>query len=99
MQQTYEVANIRCGGCAATIRTALADAGFTGVKVDLMCDPRKVSADISSEEELTLFRSVLRKHGYPLCDENISLVDSAGLKAKSFVSCAIGKFSTEDDTK
>lgn len=99
MEQTFEVANIRCGGCAATIRTALTDAGFTGVKVDLMCEPRKVSAEICSDEDLELFRSVLRKHGYPLCDENISLVDSAGLKAKSFVSCAIGKFSTDDGTK
>jgi copper chaperone CopZ len=96
MQRTFEVANIRCGGCATTIRTALADAGFDGVKVDLMCEPRKVSAEIKDDEALTLFRSVLRKHGYPLCDENISLVDSAGLKAKSFVSCAIGKFSTDE---
>jgi copper chaperone CopZ len=99
MLQTFEVANIRCGGCAATIRTALSDAGFTEVRVDLMCEPRKVSAKICNDEEMALFRSVLRKHGYPLCDENISLVDSAGLKAKSFVSCAIGKFSAEEGDK
>lgn len=99
MQQSFEVANVRCGGCAATIRRALDDAGFTGVKVDLLCEPRKVTADICSEEQLIQFRAVLRKHGYPLYDENISLADSAGLKAKSFISCAVGKFTPDDGTK
>ena len=99
MLQTFEVANIRCGGCATTIRKALDIAGFTSVRVDLLCEPRKVTAEINTLEDLKLFKSVLREHGYPLVDEEVSFVDSASLKAKSFVSCAVGKFSNEKDAQ
>lgn len=98
MIQSFEVANIRCGGCAATIKKALNEAGYTGVEVDLTCEPRKVTIDVTDEAQLAQFRVILRGLGYPLFDEKISLVDSAGLKAKSFVSCAVGKFSAADDT-
>ena len=91
MLQTFEVANIRCGGCATTIRKALDIAGFISVRVDLLCEPRKVTAEINTPEDLELFKSVLREHGYPLVDEDINFVDSASLKIKSFVSCAVGK--------
>ena len=99
MNQTFEVANIRCGGCANTIRTALDMEGFTSVRVDLLCDPRKVTADIEDDEHLELFKTVLRKHGYPLVDEKMNFVNSAGLKAKSFVSCAVGKFEPDISKK
>jgi copper chaperone len=99
MIREFEVANIRCGGCAATIKKALSEAGFTSVEVDLSCEPRKVSADIEDEAQLAQFRVVLRKLGYPLADEDISFLDSAGLKAKSVVSCAVGKFSENEETK
>jgi len=99
MLETFEVANIRCGGCATTIRTALDIEGFKSVKVDLLFDPRRVSAEIENGERLELFKKVLRDHGYPLCDEKIDFIDSASLKAKSFVSCAIGKFNTKDESK
>ncbi len=99
MLATVEVANIRCGGCAATIKKALNEAGFTGVDVDLSCEPRKVTFLVTSEAQSAQFRAILRRLGYPLCDEKISLADSAGLMAKSFISCAVGKFSTDDGTK
>jgi len=97
MLQTFEVENIRCGGCASTIRTALADAGFTAVKVDLISKPRKVTAEIVDDESLQLFKKVLRDHGYPLIGEQGGFVDATTLKAKSFVSCAVGKLSTEKE--
>jgi copper chaperone CopZ len=97
MHQTFEVANIRCGGCANTIRTALDNAGFTSVRVDLLCDPRKVSAEIEDEVQLQLFKEILRNHGYPLVDEKIGFLDATSLKAKSFVSCAVGKFNKSDE--
>jgi len=97
MKQTYEVANIRCGGCAATITKALNDAGFCGVEVDLSCEPRKVTFEETDEAQAAQFRSILRALGYPLSDEKVGVFDAAGLKAKSFVSCAVGKFATETD--
>jgi copper chaperone CopZ len=98
MLQTFEVANVRCGGCAATIKKALSDAGFAGVDVDLSCEPRKVTFELNDEAQIAQFRAILRSLGYPLYDEKIGVIDAAGLKAKSFVSCAVGKFSTGDDT-
>jgi copper chaperone len=99
MIQTFEVDNIRCGGCATTIKTALDIEGFTSVKVDLLSDPRKVTAEIESDERLKLFKKVLRDHGYPLVGEKTNFIDSTSLKAKSFVSCAVGKLSTKEDTE
>jgi len=97
--ETVEVANVRCSGCASTIISALNEEGFTSVEVDLLCEPRKVTAEIPDEARLAHFISVLRKLGYPLSDEKSTMIDSAGLKAKSFVSCAVGKFTINNTTK
>ena len=99
MLETIEVANVRCGGCAATITKALEEKGFTGVSVDLECEPRKVTANVTDEAQSAHFKTVLRKLGYPLFDEETSIIDSASLKAKSFVSCSVGKFSVNNSTK
>ncbi len=99
MLETIMVSNVRCKGCANTIKTALAKEGFKKIDVDLSCEPRKVTADIQNEVQAAQFRAILRKLGYPLFDEEISFSSSASLKAKSFVSCAVGKFTIENNTK
>ena len=99
MLETIEVANVRCGGCAATITKTLEEKGFTDVSVDLECEPRKVTVDVTDEAQSAHFKTVLRKLGYPLFDEETSIIDSASLKAKSFVSCSVGKFSINKFTK
>ncbi|MDY0121511.1 MAG: heavy-metal-associated domain-containing protein [Sulfurimonas sp.] len=93
MLTIFEVQNIRCGGCANTIKKTLENEGFSDVDVDLSCEPRKVTANIEDEASSALFRATLRKIGYPLIDEEIGFLDGANLKAKSVVSCAVGKFS------
>lgn len=93
MVQTFEVQNIRCGGCSNTIVKELEKQGFKDVSVDLTCEPRKVTVALEDDASVALFRASLRKLGYPLADEEIGFLDNAGLKAKSVVSCAIGKFS------
>jgi copper chaperone len=98
MLYTAEVSNIRCSGCASTIEKALEEEGFEGIIVDLSCEPRKVTVEVQNEASSALFRAILRKLGYPLFDEKIGLGDSAVLKAKSFVSCAVGKFNINGDT-
>ncbi len=89
MLQTFEVANVRCGGCANTITKALQDAGFKEISVDLTSEPRKVSADMEDEASIEKFIEILKSHGYPLVTDENRLKD----KAMSFVSCAIGKLS------
>lgn len=91
MLKTYEVANIRCGGCANTITKALGEAGFSEIDVDLSCEPRKVTVNIIDEANETLFKTTLRKLGYPLNTEKGNFSEDVVLKAKSFVSCAVGK--------
>ncbi|MDD4855771.1 MAG: heavy metal-associated domain-containing protein [Sulfuricurvum sp.] len=92
MIQTFEVDNVRCGGCANTITKSLQEAGFSGVSIDLSCEPRKVAVDAVDEAQLAQFKAILRKLGYPLVTEENSSLDSTTLKVKSFVSCAVGKF-------
>lgn len=94
MQKSFEVRNIRCSGCANTIEKVLRETGFDQISVDLSCEPRKVTIDIENEAQEAQIRAVLRKHGYPFYDEEINLGQTAALKAKSFVSCAVGKFTT-----
>ncbi len=93
MKKTFEVANIRCGGCANTITKAMKEAGFDDIEVDLECEPRKVTATITDEANETLFKTTLRKLGYPLTTEMGNFGEDVVLKAKSFVSCAVGKMS------
>jgi len=97
MKKTVEVNNIRCEGCANSIKKALEKDGFKNIVVDLSCEPRKVTVESESEASLAQLRITLRKLGYPFSDEEIKLSESASLKAKSFVSCAVGKFSVNDN--
>jgi len=96
MIYTFEVANVRCGGCANTITKALQEAGFQEISVDLSCEPRKVTVDAVNEAQLAQFSTILRNLGYPLADIDNGLIESTVLKAKSFVSCAVGKFGSEN---
>jgi copper chaperone CopZ len=98
MITTFEVANIRCSGCANTITKALKEAGFNEISVDLSCEPRKVTADIADDAQLAQFKAVLRNLGYPLAGDEEGTIDNAALKLKSFVSCAVGKFTTVNDS-
>ena len=91
MKKTYEVANIRCEGCANTIKKALSEHFGNSVEVDLTVVPRKVTLEIKDSSDEEIFISTLRKLGYPLIDDEISNIESAVMKGKSFVSCAIGK--------
>jgi copper chaperone CopZ len=90
---TVEVKNVRCEGCANTIKNSLKNEGFENIVVDLSCEPRKVTVSGKDEASIAQLRAILRKLGYPFCDEEIKFSESAKLKAKSFVSCSVGKFS------
>ena len=91
MTAVFEVANVRCGGCANTITKALKDAGFTEVSVDLSCEPRKVTLNVEDEAHSAQAKAILRSLGYPLSNEERGFGEETVLKAKSFVSCAVGK--------
>jgi copper chaperone CopZ len=88
--KTYEVNNVKCGGCANTLITAL-EKDFGKVEVDLDVHPRKITLDIHESQEEAL-KVKLRGLGYPLVTDELSGFEKATTTAKSFVSCAVGKF-------
>ena len=85
---TIEVDNLKCGGCANTIRKSLSDMdGVSAVDVD--ADIKTVTfsaADSAKETVLTKLKSL----GYPEKGTTHGL-ESGVATAKSFVSCAIGR--------
>ena len=92
MIQTFQVINVKCGGCASTLKEKLFEE-FGEVKVDLEKEPREITLNID-EKEIPALGEALKKLGYPFMTEKMGFVDGTSAKAKSFVSCAIGKMNT-----
>ena len=89
MKQTFQVKNVRCGGCAGTLTKALAQ-DFGEVEVNLELEPREITLELKEGQEEAL-KLKLRSLGYPLLSDELSTFQTVGTTAKSFVSCAIGK--------
>ena len=90
MSWTVAVENIKCGGCARSIEKAmLAIPGVEGVAVNVDAN------EVTVRGPDTLRGAVmerLAKLGYPERGA-VSGFDAAAARAKSYVSCAIGKVS------
>lgn len=83
MKHTIEVENIKCGGCTTTILTALSKiSGVSSVEIDKGSE----SITIDSETGRSILVDTLSGLGYPEKGENTLLK-----KAKSYISCAIGR--------
>jgi len=94
MTLSIEVENIKCSGCANTIRKRVAQVpGVAGVDVDVEQGRVQVEADEAVRSAVV---EALLHAGYP---ERGSAEGMAALKAKatSFVSCAIGRMSADKD--
>ena len=92
MKQTFEVINVKCSGCASTLKTSLAEE-FGEVDVNLEVEPRQITLDIE-ESNIPALRTSLKKLGYPMSDEDLTTIEGFSTTAKSFVSCAVGKMNT-----
>ena len=87
---TYElsVENIKCGGCANTITTRLnALDAVSDSQVDIENGVVTITGDESSKAQVA---QLLLKLGYPEKGTAEGL-KAATAKAKSFVSCAVGR--------
>ncbi len=83
---TIEIQNLKCHGCANTITKGLKKIkGVSDLSVDV--EKSTVSFRGSDLKVVELVKSKLSKLGYPEVDEN----NSTFQKAKSYVSCAIGR--------
>lgn len=86
MTTTLEIQNLKCGGCAHTIISKLNSLdGIKNVSVDT--DSNTVSFENESATEVDSALLLLSKLGYPVDGD----ANSIGKKAKSFVSCAVGR--------
>ncbi len=90
MEFGFEVENIKCGGCVRSIERALGElAQVQRVAVDVPAGHVSVVADADVRSPVG---EALARLGYPERG-SASGLGAVGAKAKSFVSCAIGRFS------
>lgn len=87
MKQTFAVQNLKCGGCASTITKKLSET-YADVTVDVEAKSVTLELDDSQVES---FKETLKSMGYPLQGEELGFLEDTGAKAKSFVSCAVGR--------
>ncbi|MEP7197906.1 MAG: heavy metal-associated domain-containing protein [Saprospiraceae bacterium] len=86
MNFEINIQNLKCGGCAARITKNLS--AIQGIReVFVNTDTDSVSFQTENESILPQVELSLTKMGYPKVEDANSLL----LKAKSFVSCAIGR--------
>jgi len=92
MYTTIEIVNLKCNGCVNTVKKGvLSIDGINEVEVDL--EASKVKIPTKNKELIEQVKEKLSKMGYPeLGDANTMLH-----KAKSFVSCASGKMTSESE--
>ncbi|RAJ16400.1 heavy-metal-associated domain-containing protein [Olleya aquimaris] len=87
MKTSIIIQNLKCGGCAHTITTKLSEIkNITNINVDE--EDSKVSFSYINETDAFTVKDALKSLGYPSIDDTNSLTS----KAKSFASCAKGKF-------
>lgn len=90
MALVFHIENLKCGGCAASIRKALS--ALPGVEhVQVILDEDVVKVEGPADE--IQIKEKLRKLGYPPLGEN-----SLARKAVSFVSCMRGRLEDNKDS-
>ncbi|ULC58804.1 heavy-metal-associated domain-containing protein [Flaviramulus sp. BrNp1-15] len=86
MTTILEIQNLKCNGCANTIINKLNNLdNIHEVSVDN--ETNTVSFNYSNDEQLELVKKTLVNIGYPVVGDKNAITT----KAKSFVSCAIGR--------
>ncbi len=88
MQTTIHIQNLKCGGCATTIKNKVGELeGIDGVEVNE--SENTVIINHGQENVLLNVKQKLAALGYPEMDTQNDLFT----QAKSFVSCAVGRLS------
>jgi len=85
-----QVENIKCGGCANSIRSGLEKLpGVSNVEIDIENGIVRLTADNNQRDEIV---AKLTSMGYPETG-SVEGLKAAKAKATSFVSCAVGRMS------
>lgn len=81
--QTLKVMNTKCGGCEKTIQDSLSKEGITNISIDAVAGEVYFDGDTEKAEK------ILAKLGYPKVGS--LQADNFLKKAKSYISCLVGK--------
>ena len=85
MKLEIQIENLKCGGCASTIKKAiLAIEGVSEIEIDI---EKSIVLIISENDSAEQIKLKLSKLGYPEVGDKNTVLH----KAKSFVSCAVGR--------
>ncbi|MDG1528909.1 MAG: heavy metal-associated domain-containing protein [Polaribacter sp.] len=88
METKIYIENLKCGGCAATIKKGiLAVEGVSEININVDESLVEVTTD---QDVITDVKDKLSKMGYPEVGDANTILH----KAKSYVSCATGKMSS-----
>ncbi|MDH5484504.1 MAG: heavy-metal-associated domain-containing protein [Gammaproteobacteria bacterium] len=88
MKFDFDVENIKCGGCAGTIKKRLlSNEDIASVEVDVAQGLVSIEAEVDNSDA---WRAELLGMGYPEKGTAEGMA-AAKAKAKSFVSCAVGR--------
>jgi len=86
MKTTLQIQNLKCNGCATTIKNNLKR--LQNIKdIDINIEDSLVSFIYKGENDLEVLKKELHRIGYPIAGEN----NNMQTKAKSYVSCAVGR--------
>ena len=86
MEAKFKIQNLKCGGCANTVKSKLEKlAGIESVSIDVTNS--ELTFKYVLEEQYDSVLVSLKSIGYPLVGQENTLSSIA----KSYVSCAIGK--------
>jgi len=89
--KTIQVENLKCGGCASTIKKGLIS--LEGIEtVDIVIESSEITIPSENEEVIASAIKKLSSMGYPQVGDPNSVLK----KAKSYVSCAVGKMNQEE---
>ena len=87
---TIEILNLKCGGCANSIKKGILSVeGVEEVSVNL--ETSEVIVNTTNEQLIIKVKEKLSKMGYPEVGDSNTVLH----KAKSFVSCATGRMTSE----
>lgn len=90
MDTTIEILNLKCGGCANTVKKGIT--AIEGVnKVEVNVETSEVTIDAIDELVIASVKKKLSSMGYPEVGDDNTIIH----KAKSFVSCATGRITSE----
>lgn len=88
METTIHIQNLKCGGCANTITKGISSIEAVQ-NVSVNVNESTVTFFYETEAQVNEVKNKLKSLGYPEDGE----ANTLGAKAKSYVSCAIGKMS------